>query len=79
MLATDLRLHAAAELPLLPLGRGLPRRSKWLQRALKWRCRAGWLTSTVVVLLFLSNTSDIDGLWWMICFILILLLVGIAV
>eukprot|EP00913_Durusdinium_trenchii_P035732 g33435.t1 len=34
----------------------------------------GLLSSVVIVILFLSNTSDADGLWWMFCFLLILLL-----
>ena len=35
---------------------------------------AGLLSSSVIVVLFLSNTSDADGIWWMFCFITIIVL-----
>jgi len=34
----------------------------------------GLMSSSVVVVLFLSNTSDADGIWWLFSFIAILLL-----
>lgn len=44
-------------------------------RCLRWvAVTQGLLSSSVIVVLFLSNTSDADGIWWMFCFITIIVL-----
>jgi len=56
---------------LLPLAL-LARRSLW---PLRWALLApGLLGSTSLLVLFLANARDADGLWWLICFCGVLLL-----